>query len=61
MDPHSLAETVQFSVTGNVYEPLVERDAELRVAPALATSWRQTSPTTWRFELRPNAAVHGIG
>jgi peptide/nickel transport system substrate-binding protein len=58
MDPHSLAETVQFSVTGNVYEPLVERNAEFRVAPALATSWRQTSPTTWRFELRSGVLFH---
>jgi peptide/nickel transport system substrate-binding protein len=50
MDPHSLAEAVQFGVTGNVYDALVERDAEFRVASALATNWRQTSSTTWRFE-----------
>ena len=58
MDPHSLAETVQFSVTGNVYEPLVERNAEFRISPALATSWKQTSPTTWHFELRSGVLFH---
>jgi len=58
MDPHSLAETVQFSVTSNVYEGLVERNAEFKVAPALATRWQQTSPTTWRFELRTGVLFH---
>ena len=58
MDPHSLAETIQFTVTGNVYEPLVERNDQFRIAPALATSWQQTSPTTWRFELRRGVLFH---
>jgi peptide/nickel transport system substrate-binding protein len=58
MDPHSLNESLQLSVTGNVYEPLVGRDSKLALAPALATSWRQTSPTVWRFELRRNVKFH---
>jgi ABC-type transport system substrate-binding protein len=35
MDPHSLAEAVQLSFTGNVYEPLVTRDKQLKLAPPL--------------------------
>lgn len=58
MDPHSLNESLQLSVTGNVYEPLVGRDSKLALTPALATSWRQTSPTVWRFELRRNVKFH---
>lgn len=58
MDPHSLNESLQLSVTGNVYEPLVGRDSKLQLAPALATSWRQTSPNVWRFELRPGVKFH---
>jgi peptide/nickel transport system substrate-binding protein len=58
MDPHSLNESLQLSVTGNVYEPLVGRDSKLGLTPALATSWRQTSPTVWRFELRRNVTFH---
>jgi peptide/nickel transport system substrate-binding protein len=58
MDPHSLNESLQLSVTGNVYEPLVGRDQKLALAPALATSWRQTSPTVWRFELRRGVTFH---
>ncbi|MGH8847793.1 MAG: ABC transporter substrate-binding protein, partial [Polaromonas sp.] len=58
MDPHSLNESLQLSVTGNVYEPLVGRDKNLALAPALATSWKQTSPTVWRFELRKGVKFH---
>jgi len=58
MDPHSLNETLQLSVTSNVYEPLVGRDKSLNLAPALATSWKQTSPTVWRFELRKGVQFH---
>jgi len=58
MDPHSLNESLQLSVTGNVYEPLVDRAKNLRLTPALATSWKQTSPTVWRFELRKGVKFH---
>jgi peptide/nickel transport system substrate-binding protein len=58
MDPHSLNESLQLSFTGNVYEPLVGRDQKLQLTPALATSWQQTAPTVWRFELRKNVKFH---
>jgi peptide/nickel transport system substrate-binding protein len=58
MDPHSLNESLQLSVTGNVYEGLVGRNKDLSLAPGLATSWRQTSPTVWRFELRKGVLFH---
>jgi peptide/nickel transport system substrate-binding protein len=58
MDPHSLNESLQLSVTGNVYEPLVARNKDLSLAPGLATSWKQTSPTVWRFELRKGVHFH---
>ena len=58
MDPHSLNESLQLSVTGNVYEPLVSRNKDLSLAPALATAWKQTAPTVWRFELRKGVQFH---
>jgi peptide/nickel transport system substrate-binding protein len=58
MDPHSLNESLQISVNENVYEPLVTRDRNYKLAPALATSWKQTSPTVWRFELRKGVQFH---
>ena len=58
MDPHSLNESLQLSITGNVYEPLVARDKKLGVAPGLATRWTQPTPTVWRFELRRGVKFH---
>src|SRR5271166_566989 len=53
MDPATRQETVQLSFLSNIYEPLVRRNRDLGLEPALATSWEQTSPTVWRFHLRP--------
>jgi peptide/nickel transport system substrate-binding protein len=58
MDPHSLNETLQLSVTSNLYEPLVGRNKDLSLRPLLAASWKQTAPTVWRFELRKNVRFH---
>jgi peptide/nickel transport system substrate-binding protein len=53
MDPATRQETVQLSLLSNIYEPLARRNRTLALEPALATSWEQTSPTVWRFHLRP--------
>ena len=58
MDPHSLNESLQLSVTGNIYEGLINRNKDLSLTPGLATSWKQTSPTVWRFELRKGVQFH---
>src|ERR1700690_3533409 len=58
MDPHSLNETLQLNVTGNIYEPLVGRGKQLELVPLLATTWKQTAPTVWRFTLRKNVKFH---
>ncbi|MEO8023955.1 ABC transporter substrate-binding protein [Polaromonas sp.] len=58
LDPHSLNESLQLSVVGNVYEPLVTRDRNYKLAPSLATDWKQTSPTVWRFNLRKGVEFH---
>jgi peptide/nickel transport system substrate-binding protein len=58
MDPHSLNESLLLSVTGNVYEGLTARNKDLSLTPGLATSWKQTSPTVWRFELRKGVKFH---
>jgi len=58
MDPHSLNETLQLNITGNIYEPLVGRGKKLELVPLLATSWKQTAPTVWRFNLRKGVKFH---
>ena len=52
MDPYTRSETFLLSFNANIYEPLVRRNRELKVEPALAVSWEQPSPTVWRFKLR---------
>jgi peptide/nickel transport system substrate-binding protein len=58
MDPHSLNESLQLNFTGNIYEPLVARGKKLELVPALATDWKQTAPTVWRFNLRKGVTFH---
>ena len=58
LDPHSLNESLQLSIDGNAYEPLVDLDKKLNVVPGLATAWKQTSPTVWRFDLRKNVKFY---
>jgi peptide/nickel transport system substrate-binding protein len=41
-----------------VYESLVERGKKLEIVPALAVSWKQTSPTVWIFNLRKGVKFH---
>jgi peptide/nickel transport system substrate-binding protein len=58
MDPHALALLYHSRVAYQVYESLVSRDAQFRLEPALALSWSQPTPTSWRFKLRPGVAFH---
>ncbi len=58
LDPHSLNESLQLTVLNNVYEPLVARGRDYKLTPALATDWKQTSPTVWRFNLRKGVKFH---
>jgi len=58
LDPYARQETFLLSFDSNIYEPLVRRDRGLRLEPALALSWTQTSPTVWRFVLRQGVKFH---
>ena len=58
MDPHAVALLYHTRVSTQVYESLVNRDAQFRPEPSLALSWRATGPTTWRFKLRPGVLFH---
>jgi peptide/nickel transport system substrate-binding protein len=58
MDPYARNETFLLTFMHNVYEPLLQRDKNLKLEPALAAKWSQPSPTVWRFELRPNVKWH---
>src|SRR5215813_10680893 len=58
MDPYMFNEALLLSFDGNMYEPLVGRGKKLELVPELATEWKQTSPTVWRFKLRTNVKFH---
>ena len=57
-DPHAQNELLTNSINGHVYETLVVRGRNLEILPGLATSWKQTSPTTWVFNLRKGVKWH---
>jgi len=57
-DPHSQNENLTNNINQLVYEFLVVRDKTLGIKPALAESWTQVNPTTWRFKLRPGVKFH---
>jgi peptide/nickel transport system substrate-binding protein len=57
-DPMGQNELLTNSINGHVYEGLVERGKKLEILPALATSWKQMSPTVWVFNLRKGVKFH---
>ena len=59
MDPYTRNETFLLTFTQNIYDPLVRRNRELKVEPALAASWELVDATHWRFHLRPNVKFQG--
>ncbi|MEO8306205.1 MAG: ABC transporter substrate-binding protein [Betaproteobacteria bacterium] len=57
-DPHSQNENLTNNINQLVYEFLTVRDKKLGIQPALAESWTQVNPTTWRFKLRAGVKFH---
>jgi len=58
MDPHSSNSTFTNAFVTNVYESLVRFDDKLKIEPALAESWKMTTPMVWRFNLRRGVKFH---
>jgi peptide/nickel transport system substrate-binding protein len=59
LDPQKTSAYFSFEVLENVFDTLVEPDAELVMRPALA-QWWETAPDelTWTFHLRPGVTFH---
>ena len=58
LDPHAVALLYHSRVSTQVYESLVNRDAQFRLEPSLALSWQMLNPQLWRFKLRPGVLFH---
>ena len=52
LDPQAAASGSTWRILNTAYETLVGLDDQLQPAPKLATGWKQTSPTTYVFDIR---------
>ncbi|ULE35806.1 ABC transporter substrate-binding protein [Mycobacterium sp. IDR2000157661] len=59
LDPHKTTAYFSFEVLENVFDTLVEPDADLQMRPALAETWDVSDDQlTWTFRLRPGVTFH---
>ena len=57
-DPQMTGQVGDQGILINIFDPLVRRDANGELQPALAESWEVVDPMTWEFKLRQGVAFH---
>jgi peptide/nickel transport system substrate-binding protein len=58
IDPHFFNNDAISALCSHIYEPLIALDADGKLLPTLAVSWRALSDTTWEFKLRKGVRFH---
>ena len=58
LDPHYHNLGPNNSLADHIFGQLVEMDADTRVEPGLALSWKPLSDLVWEFKLRPGVKFH---
>lgn len=58
LDPHFLNVAPNNNAAWQIFDALVHVDADARLVPGLAVSWRALDPTTWEFKLRKGVKFH---
>ncbi|PZN95341.1 MAG: ABC transporter substrate-binding protein, partial [Hyphomicrobiales bacterium] len=58
LDPHFYSTTPNNLIAFHMFDRLVDRQADGKLAPGLATAWRSVSPTVWEFTLREGVTWH---
>jgi peptide/nickel transport system substrate-binding protein len=58
MDPHYHNLSPNNSLLLHIYDPLVYRDANGKLKPGLAVSWKPLDDLTWEFKLRRGVKFH---
>ncbi len=58
LDPTMNLSSIRAAVGVTVFDSLVGRDADGRIVPELAESWRLLDDTTWQLRLRRNVVFH---
>lgn len=57
-DPANQSATPSINIGFVMFDRLVERDADNKIVPGLATSWKLVNDTTWEFKLQQNVKFH---
>jgi peptide/nickel transport system substrate-binding protein len=57
-DPHFFNNDAISAMVSHVYEKLVTLDADGKLSPGLAKSWRAVNDNTWEFKLREGVKFH---
>ncbi len=58
MDPHFYNLFSNINVSEHIFESLIKMDADSRIIPSLAESWKLIDNLTWEFKLRKDAKFH---
>ena len=58
MDPHFHNLGANLNVAANIFDTLVRMDADSKIEPGLAESWKLLDERTWEFKLRAGATFH---
>ncbi|MBF6631106.1 MAG: ABC transporter substrate-binding protein [Comamonas sp.] len=60
LDPHVFNTGTNFVLMHQMYETLLNRTADGKLQPLLATEWKmlESDPTIWEFKIRPNVKFH---
>src|ERR1700749_157899 len=58
LDPHFFSAFPTNSSMEYFFDKLVDYDADLRIKPSLATSWKVIDERTWEFQLRRDVRFH---
>ncbi|TBL76012.1 ABC transporter substrate-binding protein [Paenibacillus thalictri] len=58
LDPQKQGKMPDMNILSNMFDTLVTRDADNKLAPALATEWKALDDTTWEFKLREGVKFH---
>jgi peptide/nickel transport system substrate-binding protein len=58
LDPTMNLSSIRAAVGTSMFDSLVGRDAENKIVPQLAESWKLLDDTTWQFKLRKGVVFH---
>lgn len=58
MDPSFASSTATWNILHHVFEPLLLRDENMVLQPALALTWEAVDEHTWEFKLREGVSFH---